>query len=346
MIMAKRFLMTSFAFLAITVLLKDKIAVAKILSGFATLMTGITNYRSTSGALSEFSAMGVTVCARECSLTTDCESFFYNTQDKLCQLHDIVFKNNGPNLTYVSQTYHYRMNALVPTFPCPLAPPGVSYNVALLQDNTVFTYRVVWNFVDRIAADAACMADGARLVRVLTLAKMQALVTLFTTCPGYNHSGNYWIDGSNINATDVYDITQWTTSDGEPLPTTNQFWAPDWPLDTEIHHCVALWSDSGDGWSVANTPLGSLQNASVVPTFTCPLAPPGVNYNVVLLQDNTVFTYRVVWDYVERFAADAACMADGARLVKVLTLAKMQALVTLFTTCPGGNEYFKLWRIE
>ncbi|XP_053375352.1 uncharacterized protein LOC123533170 [Mercenaria mercenaria] len=247
--MAKRFLTKSFAFLVIsvllTVLMKDKIAVAQILSGFATLMTGITNYRSTSGAFSEFTTMGVTVCARECSLTSDCESFFYNTQDKLCQLHDIVFENNGPNLTYVSQTYHYRMNALVPTFTCPLAPPGVSYNVVLLQDKTVYTYRVVWDYVERFAADAACVADGARLVKVLTLAKMQALVTLFTTCPGYNHSGNYWIDGSNMNATDVYNITQWTTSDGEPLPTTNQFWAPDWPEYTN-DHCVALWSNLGE----------------------------------------------------------------------------------------------------
>ncbi|XP_045173981.1 uncharacterized protein LOC123535391 [Mercenaria mercenaria] len=147
------------------------------------------------------------------------------------------------------------MNAVAPRFICPLAPPGVGYNVALLQDNTTFTYRVVWDYVERFAADAACIADGARLVKVLTLAKMQALVTLFTTCPGYVHSGNYWIDGSNINATDVYNITQWTTSDGEPLPTSNQFWGPNWPSSTDIRHCVALWSNLveqpifGGGWA-------------------------------------------------------------------------------------------------
>ncbi|XP_053376068.1 type-2 ice-structuring protein-like [Mercenaria mercenaria] len=144
------------------------------------------------------------------------------------------------------------MNRVVPNFTCPLAPPDAGYNTAVLSDNSVFTYRIVWTLADKVTAETACVTDGAGLVKVLSLTKMQTLVNLFTTCPGYVYAGDYWIDGSNINAADFFDIAEWSTSDSEPLPTTDQFWAPERPLDPDIHHCVALWA--ADDYQWANLP--------------------------------------------------------------------------------------------
>ncbi|XP_045169456.2 uncharacterized protein LOC123532157 [Mercenaria mercenaria] len=248
--MARFWLRAGFTLLMITFLLKDNITTAQISSVFVTQMTQITNHRSTSGALSELQARGITQCAMECNHAVECRSFFYNKQDTVCQLHDVLFENYD-TLTYIYQTRYYIMNEVQSNFTCPPSPPPAEYTAVLLSDNTVFSYRIIWGKKEKTKAIDDCVADGAGLVRVLSLAKMQTLVNLFTTCPGYQGTDNYWIDGSNINAVDFFNITQWETSLSEPLPTTNQFWAPGWPLDPDKDQCAVLSASDGYRWTNA-----------------------------------------------------------------------------------------------
>jgi hypothetical protein len=82
---------------------------AEILHDFAVKVTSLNYYRSTSGAISELYARGVTECTSICNQTQGCLSFFYNKDDKICQLHDIVYENDEPSLIYVYKTYYYKM---------------------------------------------------------------------------------------------------------------------------------------------------------------------------------------------------------------------------------------------
>ncbi|XP_060583653.1 uncharacterized protein LOC132739860 [Ruditapes philippinarum] len=247
--MANLFRMINFVvFITSLVLMKEK-STAEILHDFAVKVTSLNYYRSTSGAISELYARGVTECTSICNKTQGCLSFFYNKNDKICQLHDIVYENYEPSLIYVYKTYYYKMYIDPSNFTCTLAPPGAEYHTVMLSDETIFTYRIVWQLADKPTAAAACAAENAVLVRVLTSTKMKLLIHIFTSCVGFVYSGDYWIDGSNANATNFNNTEEWVTSTGVPLSSAGQYWSPGSLLNPETNHCVALWAADDYLWS-------------------------------------------------------------------------------------------------
>ncbi|XP_060602920.1 hepatic lectin-like [Ruditapes philippinarum] len=104
------------------------------------------------------------------------------------------------------------------------------------------TYLLIWvikTFVTQWDAKAACYALGGFLARVKTVAQMNMLLDLVKNCPGYNVA-EYYVDGSNANATDYYAPGAWTFVDGDPVPMSADFWGHGYPNNPDITHCLRM----------------------------------------------------------------------------------------------------------
>lgn len=98
---------------------------------------------------------------------------------------------------------------------------------------------VTFSFVQRFQ----CVTYNALtylFIKLLETLLNKRVSVIFCFVSDYANSGIYWTDGSNANAANFTDITQWTTSVNNPLPTTNEFWAQGEPAMPDLLHCSAL----------------------------------------------------------------------------------------------------------
>ncbi|KAL4218239.1 hypothetical protein ACF0H5_022975 [Mactra antiquata] len=204
----------------------------------------LDNYWGTSGFLQNIknirSAPG---CGNECIDNPECLSFFYDTANKICQIHEYKYETRTLFLPRPNTQYFSMINVSVPTnYTCVVSPPDTSYTTAIMTDGTLFKYRIGWEQRTQSSAQSVCQSEGGTLIRILSLTKLKTMAGILTSCNGY--SFEFWVDGSNLNAVDPYNISQWKTIYGEPLPSEpslSDFWYVNEPVDPVHENCISMY---------------------------------------------------------------------------------------------------------
>ncbi|XP_053376886.1 snaclec alboaggregin-A subunit alpha-like [Mercenaria mercenaria] len=91
-----------------------------------------------------------------------------------------------------------------------------------------------------------CESSGAHLMKIDERWKMDFVVELLQACEGLREE-EYWVDGTNMNATNFNAPDAWRFYDGSLVPMDKYFWASHAPNSAETQHCFRivdkLWDD-------------------------------------------------------------------------------------------------------
>ncbi|XP_053401218.1 uncharacterized protein LOC123550283 [Mercenaria mercenaria] len=193
------------------------------------------------GFLTQTFVPSLIACARYCTEEGSCSSFFFSDGQgqSLCQLHATNVSALDSHAS--SNTVYYVMNQPVPevTFECPTNNGG--WAKAGLADGTRSMFKLFASTdVTQAHAAANCNSMGAHLLKIVTVEKLDFVRNYLTQCADVK-GHDYWVDGSNVGASDYSASDAYKTADGEVVPLIqNAFWYQGSPSNPSLENCIQV----------------------------------------------------------------------------------------------------------
>ncbi|KAL4236612.1 hypothetical protein ACF0H5_004996 [Mactra antiquata] len=111
-----------------------------------------------------------------------------------------------------------------------LFPPGGGYFKFRFVHEVMLSYQEAFQY---------CLAEGGHFIQEFPEYMKTFFLLVMQQCSGYQR--RYWIDGTNLAASNFHDVNQWITSTGDPL--VSDFWYPGQPNHPATDHCAYLYME-------------------------------------------------------------------------------------------------------